>query len=145
MRYHMVLLIVSLDEFEKAQEAVISSTGKGRKTIFILHTVRPAAQHLGSLPSAFAGYAPLPSLALLSAFGPHTITIFGYRSVPTTLCYVGTALWVILGFLCFTRPPYCHVATGLAPSACRDIASFVPIPPNIDIVVRFLLLLTSKE
>lgn len=38
MRYHVVLLIVSLDEFEKAQEAIISSTGRGRKTIFILHT-----------------------------------------------------------------------------------------------------------
>jgi hypothetical protein len=81
---------------------------------------------------AFAG-------ASLGLRAPYNNTIFGYRSVPTTRCYVGTALWVILGFLCFTCPPCYRVATGLAPGACRDIASFVPIPPNIDIVVRFLL------
>ena len=55
MRYHVVLLIVSLDEFEKAQEAIISSTGKGRKTTFILHTVRLAAQHLGSVALVVVG------------------------------------------------------------------------------------------
>ena len=51
----MVLLIVSLDEFEKAQEAIISLTGKGCKTIFTLYTVRPAAQHLGSVALVMVG------------------------------------------------------------------------------------------
>jgi len=51
----MVVLIVSLDEFEKAQEAIISSTGKGRKIIFIPHTVRPASQHLGSVALVVVG------------------------------------------------------------------------------------------
>jgi hypothetical protein len=40
------------------------------------------------------------------------------------------------------------VAAGLAPAVLAEIASSMPIPPNIDIVVRLLLLLllaTSKN
>ena len=95
------------------------------------------------LPSTFAGYALLPLLAFLSAFGPppHNTqyTIFGYRSVPTTLCYVGTALSGL--YLAFSASPTLPVAAGLAPAVLAEIASFVPIPPNIDIVVWLLLLL----
>jgi hypothetical protein len=37
------------------------------------------------------------------------------------------------------------VAAGLAPAVLAEIASSVPIPPNIDIVVRLLLPMTSKN
>ena len=92
------------------------------------------------LPSAFAG-------ASLSLRAPSTqYTIFGYRSVPTTLCFVGTALSG--SYLAFSASPTLPVAAGLAPAVLAEIASSVPIPPNIDIVVRLLLLLllvTSKN
>ena len=50
-------------------------------------------------------------------------------------------------YLAFSTSPTLPVAAGLAPAMLAEIASFVPIPPNIDIVVRLLLLLlvTSKE
>jgi hypothetical protein len=39
------------------------------------------------------------------------------------------------------------LALGPYSAACRDISSFVPIPPNINIIVWLLLLqmVTSKE
>jgi hypothetical protein len=37
------------------------------------------------------------------------------------------------------------VAAGLAPAVLAEIASSVPIPPNIDIVVRLLLLLVTSK
>jgi len=93
------------------------------------------------LPSAFAGYAPLPfTSASLSLRAPSTqYTIFGYRSVPTTLCFVGTALSG--SYLAFSASPTLPVAAGLALAVLAEIASFVPIPPNINIVVWLLLLL----
>jgi hypothetical protein len=58
---------------------------------------------------------------------------------------VGTALSG--SYLAFSASPTLPVAAGLAPAVLAEIASFVPIPPNIDIVVRLLLLLlvTSKN
>ena len=37
------------------------------------------------------------------------------------------------------------MAAGLAPAVLAEIASSVPIPPNIDIVVRLLLLLVTSK
>ena len=50
-------------------------------------------------------------------------------------------------YLAFSASPTLPVALGLAPAVLAEIASSVPIPPNIDIVVRLLLLLlvTSKN
>ena len=88
---------------------------------------------------ALRWYAPFAG-ASLSLRAPSTqYTIFGYRSVPTTPCYVGTALSG--SYLAFSASPTLPVAAGLAPAVLAEIASFVPIPPNIDIVVRLLLLL----
>ena len=56
---------------------------------------------------------------------------------------MGTALSG--SYLAFSASPTLPVAAGLAPAVLAEIASFVPIPPNIDIVVRLLLLVTSKE
>ena len=50
-------------------------------------------------------------------------------------------------YLAFSASPTLPVAAGLAPAVLAEIASSVPIPPNIDIVVRLLLLplVTSKN
>ena len=58
---------------------------------------------------------------------------------------MGTALSGL--YLAFSTSPTLPVAAGLAPAVLVEIASSVPIPPNVDIVVRFLLLLlmTSKN
>ena len=51
-------------------------------------------------------------------------------------------------YLAFSTSPTLPMAAGLAPAVLAEIASSVPIPPNIDIVVRLLLLLllvTSKN
>ena len=93
---------------------------------------------------------PLPSLAtLLLAFGPppHNTQYLGIG-----LFLLRSALWeqLFLGhtWLSLLHPPYLWLqAAGLAPAVLAEIASSVPIPPNIDIVVRLLLLLlvTSKN
>ena len=57
-------------------------------------------------------------------------------------------LYLAGSYLAFSASPTLPVAAGLALAVLAEIASFVPIPPNIDIVVRLLLLLqmvTSKE
>ena len=61
------------------------------------------------------------------------------------LYYMGTALSKL--YLAFSASPTLPVAAGLAPAVLAEIASSVPIPPNIDIIVRLLLLLlvTSKN
>jgi hypothetical protein len=59
---------------------------------------------------------------------------------------VGTALSG--SYLAFSASPTLPVAAGLALAVLAEIASSVPIPPNINIVVRLLLLLllvTSKN
>lgn len=58
---------------------------------------------------------------------------------------MGTALSG--SYLAFSASPTLPVAAGLAPAVLAEIASSVPIPPNIDIVVRLLLLqmVTSKN
>ena len=58
-----------------------------------------------------------------------------------------TKLYLAGLYLVFSTSPTLPVAAGLAPAVLTEIASFVPIPLNIDIVVRLLLLLliTSKE
>ena len=58
---------------------------------------------------------------------------------------MGTALSG--SYLAFSASPTLPVAAGLAPAVLAEIASFVPIPPNINIVVRLLLfqMVTSKE
>ena len=50
-------------------------------------------------------------------------------------------------YLAFSTSPTLSMAAGLALAVLAKIASSVPIPPNIDIVVRllFLLLVTSKN
>ena len=48
-------------------------------------------------------------------------------------------------YLAFSTSPTLPVAAGLAPAVLAEIASFVPIPPNIDIVVRLLLLLVTSK
>ena len=57
--------------------------------------------------------------------------------------------WLGHTWLSLLHPPYLWLqAAGLAPAVLAEIASSVPIPPNIDIVVRLLLLLplvTSKN
>jgi hypothetical protein len=57
--------------------------------------------------------------------------------------------WLGYTWLFLLHPPYLWLqAAGLAPAIFAKIASSVPIPPNIDIVVRLLLLLllvTSKN
>jgi hypothetical protein len=96
------------------------------------------------LPSAFAGYAPLPSLALLSAFGPppHNTQYLGIG-----LFLLRSALWEQLSgsYLAFSASPTLPVAAGLAPAVLAEIASSVPIPLNIDIMVRLLLLLVTSK
>ena len=60
---------------------------------------------------------------------------------------MGIVFWIIFSFFSFTCPLYYRVAIGLVIGlaiglvlgACKNIASFVPILLNIDIVVRFLL------
>ena len=89
---------------------------------------------------------PLPLLAML---------LLAFRPPPHNIQYLGiglfllhSALWEQLSglYLAFSTSPTLPVAAGLAPAVLVEIASFVPIPPNIDIVVRLLLLLvTSKE
>ena len=57
-------------------------------------------------------------------------------------------LYLIRLYLAFSTSPTLPVAAGLAPAVLAKIASSVPIPPNINIVVRLLLLLllvTSKN
>ena len=44
-------------------------------------------------------------------------------------------------YLAFSASPTLFMAAGLAPAVLVEIASSVPIPPNIDIVVWLLLLL----
>ena len=50
-------------------------------------------------------------------------------------------------YLAFSASPTLPVAAGLALAVLAEIASFVPIPLNIDIVVRLLLfqMVTSKN
>jgi hypothetical protein len=74
------------------------------------------------LPSAFAGYAPLPSLALLLAFGPplHNTQYLGIG-----LFLLRSALWEQLSgsYLAFSASPTLPVAAGCrlgAGCACRD-------------------------
>jgi len=43
-------------------------------------------------------------------------------------------------YLAFSALPTLPVAAGLALAVLAEIASFVPIPPNINIIIRFLLL-----
>ena len=92
---------------------------------------------------------PLPLLAtLLLAFGPppHNTQYLGIG-----LFLLRSALWEQLSrsYLAFSALPTLPMAAGLAPAVLAEIASSVPIPPNIDIVVRLLLLLlllvTSKN
>ena len=57
-------------------------------------------------------------------------------------------LYLAGSYLAFSASPTLPMAAGLAPAVLAEIASSVPIPPNIDIVVRLLLLLllvTSKN
>ena len=57
-------------------------------------------------------------------------------------------LYLAGSYLAFSALPTLPIAAGLALAVLAEIASFVPIPPNIDIVVRLLLLLllvTSKN
>ena len=49
-------------------------------------------------------------------------------------------LYLAGSYLAFSALPTLPIATGLALAVLAEIASFVPIPPNIDIVVRLLLL-----
>ena len=58
-----------------------------------------------------------------------------------------TRLYLAGSYLAFSTSPTLPIAAGLAPAVLAEIASFVPIPPNINIVVRLLLLqmVTSKE
>ena len=59
-----------------------------------------------------------------------------------------TRLYLTRSYLAFSALPTLPVAAGLAPAILVEIASSVPIPPNIDIVVRLLLLfllVTSKN
>ena len=48
-------------------------------------------------------------------------------------------------YLAFFTLPTLPVAAGLALAVFAEIASFVPIPPNINIVVRLLLLLVTSK
>jgi len=56
-------------------------------------------------------------------------------------------LYLAGSYLAFSASPTLPIAAGLALAVLAEIASFVPIPPNIDIIVRFLLLqmVTSKN
>ena len=56
-------------------------------------------------------------------------------------------LYLAGSYLAFSASPTLPVAAGLALAVLAEIASSVPIPPNIDIVVRLLLLplVTSKN
>jgi len=58
-----------------------------------------------------------------------------------------TRLYLARLYLAFSTLPTLPIAAGLALAVLAEIASFVPIPPNIDIIVRFLLLqmVTSKN
>jgi len=49
-------------------------------------------------------------------------------------------LYLAGSYLAFSASPTLPIAAGLALAMLAEIASFVPIPPNIDIVIRFLLL-----
>ena len=48
-------------------------------------------------------------------------------------------------YLAFSASPTLPVAAGLALAVLAEIASSVPIPSNIDIVVRLLLLLVTSK
>ena len=48
-------------------------------------------------------------------------------------------------YLAFSASPTLPVAAGLAPAVLTKITSSVPIPPNINIVIRLLLLVMSKN
>ena len=50
-------------------------------------------------------------------------------------------LYLAGSYLAFSASPTRPVAAGLALAVLAEIASSVPIPPNINIVVRLLLLL----
>ena len=54
-------------------------------------------------------------------------------------------LYLAGSYLAFSVLSTSPVAAGLAPAVLVEIASFVPIPPNIDIVVRLLLLLVTSK
>ena len=54
-------------------------------------------------------------------------------------------LYLAGSYLAFSASPTLPVAAGLAPAVLAEIASSVPIPPNIDIVVRLLLLLVTSK
>jgi len=58
-----------------------------------------------------------------------------------------TRLYLAGLYLAFSALPTLPIAAGLALAVLAEIASFMPIPPNINIVVRFLLLqmVTSKN
>ena len=47
--------------------------------------------------------------------------------------------------MAFSASPTLPVAAGLALAVLAKIASSMPIPPNIDIVVRLLLLLVTSK
>ena len=51
-----------------------------------------------------------------------------------------TRLYLAGLYLAFSTSPTLPIAVGLALAVLIEIASFIPIPPNINIVVRFLLL-----
>ena len=54
--------------------------------------------------------------------------------------------WLGHTWLSLLHPPYLWLqAAGLAPAVLAEIASSVPIPLNIDIVVRLLLLLVTSK
>ena len=96
--------------------------------LFASYALRWLRSSLATLP--FAG-------ASLSLQAPSTqYTIFGYRSVPTTLCFVGIALSRL--YLAFSALPTLPIAAGLVPAIFVEIASFMPIPLNINIIVRLL-------
>ena len=56
-----------------------------------------------------------------------------------------TGLYLAGSYLAFSASPTLSVAAGLALAVLAEIASSVPIPLNINIVVRLLLLVTSKN
>ena len=54
-------------------------------------------------------------------------------------------LYLAGSYLAFSALPTLPVAAGLAPAMLAEIASSVPIPLNIDIVVWLLLLLVTSK
>ena len=100
------------------------------------------------LPSAFASYAPLPSLALLLAFGPppHNTQYLGIG-----LFLLRSALWEQLSgsYLAFSASPTLPVAAGLAPAVLAEIASFANLSKALRsglylATMRGVLLLSSR-